>query len=570
MLAALCPVLAGQEPTPAQPVAQGGPEGTLKQAAWYLIGHEKDKIGYLNRAIYALDGDPLGAAYRIEVRRFMRSDLAVKQADSFEESFLWLDASYGALRFRTTRRLPGEPELTLEGTMIEGRLTVEAASGDQTRRWTANVEGSPTFADALPLWLAAQEIADGASWARTFINERNGSAQNHPVRFRVIQKAAMTIEGKRQDAWLVGEENGLVRTLHILRSDRRLYRSQGLNHNKTLEDIPGQSAAGLKLDGDVQWQNAVPLKVGDGLSSEAFGYRLTLPAYPYSAVVLNDGGLVLVANLLSDDTLVVLASSVRAGDPQAADRLYRVTSLFGVSGEPTRAERTVDGLKADVFTAVSPIEGREAASRFAVVIRDDIGYLFGHLASWPAQVDRHEVFSRLLSNVRWTRPFGREHGTWTGNQYRSLSYGYSLQLPSEGWRLPQHRTGVPTNIEAAREDGAAVIAIMVQPAQAGIAVETVAANYRKTLESFAGGAEALLQTARTLGGRPAVEFGYDGRAIDNEPTRTRHVVAVHGNYWYLLTLVGKKAVLESAEAAFDGVLKTFEFGGDHESSTTDN
>lgn len=555
---------------PAAPPAPERPQGALKQAAWYLMGYEKHKIGYLNRALYALDGDDSDAAYRLEVRRFMRSSLAVAQADSFEESVMWLDASFGALRFRTTRRLAGEPELKLEGTVADGRLNVEAACGDETRRWTVDAPAGATFAGALPIWLAAQGVAEGGTWARSFVNERNGSPSGNPVRYRAIQKAGLTLDGKRQDAWLVVEENGLARTLHVLRADGRLYQSIGQNHNQTLEEIDGNKAAGLKLDGDIKWQNAVPLKVGDGLSSEAYGYRLTLPDYPYVPLVLNDGGLVLIVNLLGDDTLAVVAAPIRAGDPQAADRLYQVTMLFGIRGEPTRSERTVDGLTAQLRSATSPVLGREMNSRFAVVIRDDLGYLFGHMAVWPGKADSRDVLSRLLSNVRWTRPFGREQGVWNGRRYESHTYGYRVELPSDGWRLPQQRKGVPTNLETVCEDGGAVITLMVQPAQTGIAPETVAAGYRKTIEQAMGPAVEVTQKTCTLDGKPAVELVYDARAIDDEPTRTRHVIAVNGNHWYLLTLVSKKTVMEAAEAAFDAALKTFTFGADHESPATDN
>lgn len=558
------------KPAPAATPADKHPQGVLNQAAWYLMGYEKHKIGYLNRALYALDGDDSGAAYRLEVRRFMRSSLSIAQADCLEESVMWLDASFGAMRFRTIRRLAGEPELTLEGAVADGRLNVEAVCGDQTRRWTVDAPAGATFGGALPIWLAGRNIAEGGAWTRTFINERNGSPSGNPVRYRTIRKAALTLDGKRQDAWLVAEENGLARTLHVLCADGRLYQSIGQNHNQTLEEIDGNKAAGLKLDGDIKWQNAVPLKVGDGLSSEAYGYKLTLPDYPYVPLVANDGGLVLIANLLGDDVLAVVAAPIRAGDPQAAERLYQVTTLFGIRGEPTCSQKTIDGLTAQIRSATSPMLGREMGSRFAVVIRDDIGYLIGHMAAWPAKVDARDVLSRLLASVRWTRPFGREQGFWNGRRYESHTYGYRVELPSDGWRLPQQRKGVPTNLEIVRQDGAAVITLMVQPAQAGITADAVAANYRKTIEQAMSPAVQVTQNACTLDGTPAVQLAYDANAIDNEPTCTRHIIAVNGNHWYLWTLVSKTTALKAAEAAFDATLKTFTFGADHESPATDN
>ncbi|MBN2584583.1 MAG: hypothetical protein JXL80_16085 [Planctomycetes bacterium] len=546
------------------------PQGTLKQTAWYLMGYENDKVGYLNRALYALDDDPSGAAYRIETRRFMRSSLAEDRPDYFEESFMWLDASFGALRFRTTRRTGAEPQLKIEGTVADGRLSVEAVCGDQKRSWTAGVEGNPTFAGALLLWVGSHEMSDNATWARSFVNERNGTPQNKETRFRVVQKASLNFDNRKETAWLVSEENGLVRTLHIFRAGGRLYRSQGQNHNQTSEEIPGTEAAGLKLDGTLEWQNAVPLKVGDGLSSEAFGYKLTLPSYPYAPIVFSDGGILLAGNTLGDDRLIVLANPIRSGDEQAAERIYRWAALFGISGEPTRGQMTIDGLPARTYSVKTTLLGLDVDCRFVTVARDDVGYLLGHIAPWPAKADDRDVFGRLLSSVRWTRVFGREHGTWDGRRYESLSHGYRVELPSDGWRLPQQRRGVPTDIEAAREDGAAVMTLTVQQAQPGITAEAVAANYRKNIEQNMSGATDVSQKACTLNNRPAVEISYDAKAIDDEPTRTRHVIAVSDNHWYLLTLVSKKSVLESAGARFDRMLESFEFGGDRESPATDN
>ena len=556
-------------PEPPKPLTIEKPTGKLLQTTWYLVTYEADKVGYINRALYQVDG-PGKAVYRAEVRRFLKSSLATDKADVFDDSVMLLDKDFAAVSFRASRRGLNVDEVTIEGTVAEGELKINATSGSVARTWTNRIQGRPTFAGALAFWLGSQEITEGAQFAMTAINERSGTFQGKPVALRVVQKAKMMLDNKRQEAWLVSELNGYRSTLYFLRSDGRMHRSQGQNHNLTVKETPVAEAARLDLSGEVKWNNNVMLKVGEGLSSEAFGYRATLPSYPYMPIVLGDGSYVIAGNSVGDDALIILASHVRAGDPQAAERLYSATRLLGITGEPTKRQTRIDGLPATIYEVKTALNGRETTGKFAVVIRDELGYLIGHVAAWPSGAGRHEVFESFLNTISWSTAYGREKGMWDGAEYVSYSHGYRVRLMAPGWQLPERRSGVPTNIEVASKDRSALISLKIEPARQGISIQVPAANYRKMIEAEMPEAANLSEKQTTLGGQPAIELAYDAKAIEGQPTRTRHVLAVKGAYFYILTFVGKTSTLGATEGRFAEVIESFKFGEKDESTTPDN
>jgi len=556
-------------PEPPKPLTVEKPTGKLLQTTWYLVTYEANKVGYINRAFYQVDG-PGKAVYRAEVRRFLKSSLTAKKADVFEDSVMLLDKDFAGVSFRTSRRGLNVDPVTLKGTVANGELKINATSGSARRTWTNRIQGRPTFGGALVFWLGSQEISEGSQFAKTVISERSGTFQGKPVALRVVQKAKMILDNKQQEAWLVSELNGVRSTLYFLRSDGRMHSSQGQNHNLTVKEVPATKAAGLDLSGEVKWNNNVMLKVGTGIGSEAFGYRVHLPSYPYMPIVLGDCSYVIASNSVGDDALIILASHVRAGDPQAVERLYSITRLLGITGEPTKRETRIDGLPATIYEVKTKLNGRETTGKFAVVVRDELGYLIGHVAAWPSGAARHDVFESFLNTIAWSTAYGREKGMWDGTEYVSYSHGYRVRLMGPGWQLPERRSGVPTNIEVASKDGSALISLKIERTQQDIKTQMLAANYRKIIEAEMPEVVNLSEKETTLGGQAAIELAYDAKAIQGQPTRTRHVLAVKGKYFYILTFVGKTSTLGATEGRFAEVIESFKFGEKDESTTPDN
>ena len=159
---------------------------------------------------------------------------------------------------------------------------------------------------------------------------------------------------------------------------------------------------------------------------------------------------------------------------------------------------------------------------------------------------------------------------WDGTEYVSYSHGYRVRLMAPGWQLPERRSGVPTNIEVASKDRSALISLKIARASQGIKIQVPAANYRKMIEAKMPGVANLSEKPTTLGGQPAIELAYDAKAIEGQPTRTRHVLTVKDKYLYILTFVGKTATLGATEGRFAEVIESFKFGETDESTTPDN
>ena len=156
--------------------------------------------------------------------------------------------------------------------------------------------------------------------------------------------------------------------------------------------------------------------------------------------------------------------------------------------------------------------------------------------------------------------FGRERGHWVGELYVSESYGYRVRLLGPGWRLPQERSGVATNIEAVREDRSAVLTVALEATDPKQTLEQAADAYAQQIKSAVPEAGNVSRREAKLAGQPAVMLTYDAKAIDKEPTESRHLIAVEGGQRYVVTLVVKKKSLEAGLKHFARAVESFEFG----------
>jgi hypothetical protein len=142
----------------------------------------------------------------------------------------------------------------------------------------------------------------------------------------------------------------------------------------------------------------------------------------------------------------------------------------------------------------------------------------------------------------------------------SDSYGYRLRLLAPGWQLPQDRWGVATSIEAVRDDHSALLALSFEPADKDATLDRLAEAYEKRIKDRVPEAGPAERKAATLGGQPAVLLVYQAKAIDGEPTESRHVMALESGLVWTLTFVSKKGSLEENAKHFDEALKLFQFG----------
>ncbi len=570
LLAALGPVAADESAGVGDPEAEGpavsapgeeaAPKGNLVHTGWYLLAHRDQKIGYRNEALFRLEGTD-SIRYRLEVRRFLKPSPDARRVGVFEQSVLEMDGNWSARSLKTSRRGLGVQELKVQGRVRNGKLAGTVAHGGESTPFSVPVVGNPTFDAAFLHWLADEPVELGRTRVRRTINEREASVGPTPRMVRLLQKSRADTSRGEKDIVVAAEQWGMRLTGLLLHSDARLYRAEGQNHDLTVQEIPAEQAASLELDGEVPWQSRIENLTGQAFSSSTFGYKLTLPPYPYVPVASEDGKALAAENVLEGNGIFLFARRMPPGPEGPFRKLYALwTRTVGEPEDVVETDMELDGIAARRFRGNATIGGRRARFELVAAGRGGLGYLVALVALWPEPDLGDERFNDVLESLSWTRIFGRERGHWNGPEYVSDSFGYRVQLLGPGWRLPEQRSGVATKIEAVREDRSAVLAVLLEAAEDGLTLEKAADETEARVKKNIPDAGPVRRGKTELDGAPAVVLTYEARAIDDEPTESRHVLALRHGQLYALTFVSKQASLEETEAHFDRAVQSFRFG----------
>jgi hypothetical protein len=556
-------------PEAPQPTKVEKPKGKTLSTTWYLITDEAEKIGYMNTALYQVEGqDPV--CYRLEIRRFFKATSNDTQPGILEESIMQMDKDWTALSFTSNRHGIGTTTVSLEGAVADDKLTVTTTAGAEKRTSTVPVQGQPTFTGAFMMWVGRQDLEAGKMLKRTTIDERNGLFLAVPRMARALKKVEMQQEKEaKREYFVVGEQNGLVVNMNMVLTNGQLHRTDGQNNNLNLQEVAPAETLQMKLEGAVGWQNRVPGKTGDAFSSETFGYRLSLPAYPWLPISGGDGKFLLIDNLLGHDSLHLLVLPTGPGDPAVtAEKMYQGwIQMLGPTQDVASSKTTIDNLPALTYQGKAKVGGCDAQFKIVIVVRGELGFLIGDLQPWPAAAGGPEVFDKFLHSISWTKVFGRERGHWDGQDYVSDSAGFRVHLLANGWRLPEERSGVATNIEAVREDRSGLLTVSFENfGKEGTTLEQAGAAYEALIKKNVPGAGASTRKEAGLDGHPALLFSYEAKALDNEPTESRHLLALDKGQVVVLTLVTKKAALEANLKRFNEAVQSFKFGKPNETT----
>jgi hypothetical protein len=546
--------------TPASPPAAEAQESCLWRGR-YVLTLEGHKVGQQYLSLFRLAGSG-PAIYRLEVNRFLKTNLSDKRATITEKCLLQMDGDFTALSFDTTRTdLVGT--VHLQGTVAGGQLKVTATVGEATRAWTAPVKDKPTFDAALLFALAAEPPVEGRTISRLTIDERYGLVGTAPAAARVMQRVSFRTPVDQQDGFAVVEQRGNAVTAHLVDTKGRLVRSEGQNHNLSVQAMTERERQDLSLEGNVPWQNRLGNVAGRTLTSQAFGYALDLPSYPYVASVGEDGQVVMADSLTSDEAmhLVVVPLEEASGDDAKRRQALFATwcRMVGAVVDTAESQTTVGGLPALTVRGKITLGGRAADFETTLVVREHLGYIIGRLQLQPAPGPGDGAYRRMVDSIRWAKIFGRERGRWDKNTYISEAYNYCVELLAPGWRLPEERSGVTTSVESIREDHSALVAVMIAPAANGATLLSVADQYEKDIRINMTRVTDLNRAATKLGGRDAVLLTYSAKAIDDEPTESQHVLTVDAGRLVVLTLVTKKTQLEANRAHFARARQSFQF-----------
>ncbi len=394
------------------PPALEKPAGKLLSSGWYLITSEENKIGYLNQALYQIDG-PTPAAFRLESRRFLKAALAETRPSVLSESIMFMDKDYNALRFTTTRRHGAALE-SLSGQIADDKLSVTAASGSETRSFSLPVTGHPTFAGAFLLWVGKQNLEAGQPLRRSIIDENSGAFQSRRDA-RATAAQEMKLEkgnGLISQTYLVEEQSGLMAAAHVFLPNGLLIHSDGRNYNLTISETDSVEGAALKLDGPVQWENQLPGLVSNTFSSETYGYKLTVPPYPALPVAAADGRALVLSDLTGGPAfyLFAFALSSSAATPAAAEKIYQNfwAAPFDSLHDVASTTSSLDHLPAALWQGAGRAAGRDFNFKAAVVLRGNLAYLIASRDPWPFHPAAAKKFDDLLSSLTWITSLPRD------------------------------------------------------------------------------------------------------------------------------------------------------------------
>lgn len=549
-------------PTPPAdaPAIEGAPdlaaaEEKFIRADWALLAFEDKKVGYVSKEIMELHADGKLVGHRLIINKFQKLEMSEERPTYHQKSVLNLDPSWIAVSF-STEISRGLDVTTVTGHVADGKLLVTTVAGADTRTHTAAVKSPPTFAGAFIQAMAARGLKPGDTFSVTTIDEQWGAYNETPRQARVMRHSQVPAAGGSgsADVLMIAERTGIFETMHWVHPNGRIYRSEGGVHHLSVRESSMHESRGLKLEGTVEFQNRIPIQSGRTLDSDVCGYQMTVPPYPYLPLVFRDGMVVIISNQLASDRIMMTVTRAASGGADSQRMLFQSFSrLMGSPSEVKESAATVGDLPALRFQGKLSVSGREGWFNTVVTSRGEYYYIFSQVGVWPATQDKAgSIFDALIASVRWKKIFGRERGHWDGQVYISESNNYRLRMLDDGWKIPEDRSGVPTSVEAVRDDRSALLAVEALELNAGTTLAQATASYLERLRKTMPKVENLKQEPRKIGGgdvapgqgAEALMITYEANAIDDEPTVSRHLLTVHGNNLLVLTLVTKKSADE--------------------------
>jgi hypothetical protein len=118
----------------------------------------------------------------------------------------------------------------------------------------------------------------------------------------------------------------------------------------------------------------------------------------------------------------------------------------------------------------------------------------------------------VVRSLRIQPPEGRLPLQTIGTTVRSPLYGFQIRLPSRRWSVPQHTGGLPTALEMARQDQAAVAVVRMLDRDPDRTLQDFVRRQAEAAAQRLGVPEPTPKPA-TLGGLPGYELVYEGDGL---------------------------------------------------------
>ncbi len=509
------------------------------RSEWHSLFLDGEKIGYTTESLYRLsDG-----GHRLKCNTFLRRRRGDPRLGYYRKTTADVDARFrpqavacevrsGSRRWRTSGRADGGTfrlKRTVDGKT--GTAAVPIEDGMTLRCWAVRAT-------------AMAGTAPGETRRWLVIDASIGALLPEPVRVRVLGRH--TLPGRTEaDGDLRGRiylsAYGVEQVAHLVGDDGRVLRRLWQSSPMVAEGVALSEARRLDAVADPPPALTLPGMTLRGYRNERMGLGLYVPPMPYALHVVEESGVLRIANL-TDAAQVEIRPVLGSGPPAApageASASGEGAGDDGAASAPTPRLATLPVFKEwaaryeDV--TVEPSRpyvpgGAKDAEAIGVAGTARLGcttFHYRNLLYWGAGLtwfvtvrvaDRPVQGEPMLSesvvrSLRIEPPEGRLPLQTIGTTVRSPLYGFQVRLPSRRWSVPEHTGGLPTALEVARQDQAAVAVVRMLNRDPDRTLETFVRLRAKAAARRLGVKEPAPKPA-TLGGLPGYQLVYEGDGL---------------------------------------------------------
>lgn len=528
------------------------------RSEWHSLFVGGEKVGYTTQSLYRLsDG-----GHRLKCNAFLRQRRGETRFGFYRKTTADVDGRFRPLAV-TCEVSRGTREWRTTGRRKGGTFLLERTTDGQTATASVPIEDGMTFRCwAVPATVLGRS-ASGEVRRWLVIDASLGALLPEPVVVRDVGRHTLpalsdgtgelhgTIYlsgcGVEQVADLVGDDGRVLR--RIWQTSPMVAEATGLSEARRL-DVKQNPPPGPVLPGFSH----------RGYRSDRLGLSLYVPPIPYVCHVVEETGAVRIMDLTDEAEMEI--RPVLGPPPEAAAPAAAGDEASGEAGPPLAAHPVqkawaarFDEVTVEPSRATVP-GGAEGAEVLAVAGTARLGcttFQYRNLLLWGAGLtwfvtlqvaDRPVAAKPMLSenvarSLRIQPPEGRLPLQTIGTTVRSPLYGFQVRMPSRQWTVPQHTGGLPTALELARTDQAAVAIVRMMNRDMDRALDQFVAHQAKEAARRLGVPEPEPKPAM-LGGLPGYELVYEGNGLlsGRRAECTAVYVRRQGRVMALVLLVG--------------------------------
>ncbi|MFO8013989.1 MAG: hypothetical protein R6X20_11880 [Phycisphaerae bacterium] len=497
------------------------------RSEWHSLFLDGEKVGYTTTSLYRLsDG-----GHRLKCNTFLRRRRGDPRLGFFRKTTADVDARFRPLAV-TCEVGSGTRHWRTAGRRDGGVLRLRRTIDGETGTAAVPVEDGMTFR----CWAVPATVMSGTKTGATrrwlAVDASLGALLPDPIHVRALGPhtlPAASDEAGELHGRIYLSACGVERVAHLVGDDGRVLRRLWQSSPMVAEAAALSEARRLDLDEEPPPALALPGLSHRGYRNERMGLSLYVPPAPYALHVVEEAGAIRITDL-TDEAQVDLRPVLGPPPPAAAPASGDGEAPPRLAAHPVQKEwaaRFEDVTVAPSRAAVpGGAEGAEVLGIRGTARLGCTTFHYRNLLYWGAGLtwfvtirtaDRPVQGKPMLSenvvrSLRIQPPRGRLPLQTIGTTVRSPLYGFQVRLPSRQWTVPEHTGGLPTALEAARQDQAAVAVVRMMGRDRDRTLETFVRRQAGEAARRLGVAKPEPQPAM-LGGLPGYELVYEGDGL---------------------------------------------------------